>query len=161
MMIVNGIARGVRWALVVMHLIAVPAITCAAEVRSVPVPRTTVYPGEPVVDSNLISKRFRFANGTLAAYVTETVQISGRLARRTLVAGRPIALSGLRNEEVVKQGRPTVAFYESSGLVITAQVQPLQSGEAGQRIQVRNVDSGRLVMATVRADGSLLIEDPQ
>lgn len=158
-MIGGGFACGARCAVVAMYLAA--SMVAAAEVRSVPVPRTTVYPGEPLVDTNLMPKQFRFPSGTLASYVTETAQISGRLARRTLVAGRPIALSGLRNAEVVKQGRSTVAVYESGGLVITAQVQPLQSGEAGQRIQVRNIDSGRLVVATVRADGTLLIEDPQ
>ena len=158
-MIGGGFACGARCAVVAMYLAA--SMVAAAEVRSVPVPRTTVYPGEPLVDTNLMPKQFRFPSGTLASYVTETAQISGKLARRTSAAGMSITLSVARHASVVNWGRGTVDVYESGGLVITAQVQPLQSGEAGQRIQVRNIDSGRLVVATVRADGTLLIEDPQ
>lgn len=150
-----------RIALIALGLTACAAGACATERRSVPVPRVTVYPGEALNEAMLMPKPFRFAAGTLGSYVTEATQVSGRLARRTLVAGRPIALSNLRNEEVVKQGRPVAAIYRSGGLVITTQLLPLQSGEAGQRIQARNADSGRLVFATVRADGSLLIEDTE
>ena len=45
-------------------------------------------------------------------------------------------------------------------LAITATVTALQSGSIGDVIRVRNIDSGKFIMARVRPDGALEVERP-
>jgi flagellar basal body P-ring formation protein FlgA len=83
--------------------------------------------------------------------------VEGRIAKRALISGKPISLSFLRLAGAVAQGNPTKVILEKNGLVITTLLIPLQSGIAGQTIDARNPESGKIVRAIINADGSLQI----
>ena len=139
---------------------ALAAGATASEVRTLPVPAVTLYPGDAVTSGVLTGKNFRMPEGADRKFATKHTQLEGKFARRTLVAGRPISLMSLRNEETVQRGVPSRAVYTEDGLTISTTLMPLQSGETGQTIQARNIDTGRIVRAEVSADGSLRISQP-
>lgn len=154
---VAGAAAGVLAA----SLLAADGMASDAVRQLLPVPKVTLYPGDPLLPSSISEKLFKVPAAATLTFAMRKEQLAGKVARRTLPAGRPIALRGIRNVEVVKQGRPVQAVYAEDGLIISAEVMPLQSGEPGQVVQARNMDSGRLLQGTVRADGTLAIEVPR
>jgi flagellar basal body P-ring formation protein FlgA len=128
-----------------------------AEQRPLPVPTLTLYPGDRISADVIVDKVFTVNAANLAAYVIDMRQLEGKYARRTLVAGRPIALSTIKERDAVQRGTAAPAIFQSDGLVITTILMPLESAAAGAMIQARNTESGTIVQALVRADGSLLV----
>ena len=59
---------------------------------------------------------------------------------------------------VVRAGQRVLLSEEASGMHLSAPAICLQAGRLGQRIRVRNVASGRVVLARVGADG-VTVED--
>lgn len=147
-------------AILLSAVLAVTVPCHGAESRLIPVPKVTLYPGDPVSPSAIGLKRFIFPAGAEARFASDPSQLAGKSARRTLVAGKPIAFINLRNPDVVRQGQPAPAQFAGGGLSISAQLVPLQSGTAGDRIEARNSDTGRVVIAVIQADGSLLVGAP-
>ena len=82
------------------------------------------------------------------------------MARQTLLPGHPITTGSIREPYVVTQGEAALVMYESGALRITINGVALQSGGVGQAVSVRNVDSGRIIKGTVRADGVVYVGDP-
>jgi flagellar basal body P-ring formation protein FlgA len=128
-----------------------------AEMADIPVPLTTIEAGQKIENANLISKNFYVSDSAARLFVTTPTQAEGKIAKRALVTGKPISLSFLRLAGAVVQGAPTKVILEKDGLVITALLIPLQSGIAGQTIDARNPESGKIVKAIINADGSLQI----
>ncbi len=58
----------------------------------------------------------------------------------------------------MQKGKIISAVYQRGALVITASVLALQSGALDDNIQVRNIDSGKVIVGTVRADGTVGID---
>lgn len=137
--------------------LAAPAGAASGK-RMIPVPRVTLYPGDPLSPDILVLKSFVFPSGAEARYASDPAQLSGKFAKRTLIAGKPVALAHVHNGQVVKQGRPVVAVYTDLGLTISGELIPLESGEVGQRIAARNPSSGSTVTAVVQADGTLAVD---
>jgi flagella basal body P-ring formation protein FlgA len=84
-------------------------------------------------------------------------RLVGMVARRTLLPGRPISESAVKEADLVNRGVPVQLVYDHGGLLITAVATPLQSGGAGDAIRVRNVDSGVVVVGTILADGRVQV----
>ena len=142
---------------------AVAALLCGsalADTRRLPVPSVTLYPGDAIGAEAVVMKAFNGNESIWRNYALETTALEGKFARRTLVAGSPIALAAIKDREVVKRGVAAKAIFQSGGLEITAQLMPLESGANGDVIAVRNLESGLTLRATVLADGSLLVGSP-
>ena len=58
---------------------------------------------------------------------------------------------------LVQRGTIVAATYRDGALVITASVLALQDGALNAAIQARNVDSGKIIVGAVQADGSIQI----
>ena len=120
-----------------------------------PVPVTTIYPGDIIQPAML--RDANFLPGTLARnpVYADAGELVGKKARRTLVPDRLIARNAVAEPELVARGALTRAVYEIGGLSMAASVLALQDGMLGQLIQVRNVDSGRILTGVVQADGTV------
>ena len=59
--------------------------------------------------------------------------------------------------DLVEKGSIVSAIYEDGVLTITTSVLALQSGALNDAIQVRNIDSGKVIVAAVQADGSVRV----
>jgi flagella basal body P-ring formation protein FlgA len=130
----------------------------AASIEHLPVPAVTIYPGDTIAADMLADGKF--PPGTTANYpvIPSPDALIGKVARRTLLPGRPIARNTVAEPELVQKGKIISAVYRHGALTITASVLALQSGALDDTIQVRNIDSGKVIVGTVRSDGTIGIE---
>src|SRR5882724_931424 len=129
----------------------------AEEIASdtLPVPTITIYPGDVIGNDMLADVAFPAGTGANSAILAERPMIVGKVAKRTLLPGKPITANAVAEPDLVKRGSIVRAFLEEGGLSMATLVLPLQSGALGAIIQCRNVDSGRVIMGMVQADGSI------
>lgn len=123
----------------------------------VPVPATMIYAGQPVVAAELTTRRVASYYIARAALITDLDQLDGKIARSTLVPGRPIAVSQVREPNVINASKPVRIVYRSGSLVITGEVIPLSSASAGETVRARNLDTGLIVTGVAQPDGTLLV----
>jgi flagellar basal body P-ring formation protein FlgA len=129
----------------------------AAQERVLPVPAVTIYPGD-TIDESMLKDRIYPGNYRFRIAVVESPRaLVGKTARRSLVPGEAIPLNAVDDPKLVTRGVPTAVVFEEGGLSITGIGTPLQSGTLGQSIQVKNMDSGRIIVGRVQADGHIRI----
>lgn len=136
------------------------ASRAAAEPVPFLVPTRTVYPGQDISMGRLEIRHFRASYGATLRAVKQHHQVQGKVAAKTLVPMRPILLKHVREPHVVQAGTRSKLIFSKGNLTITTLVTALQSGSPGDLIRVRNVDSGKRLIARVRPDGVLEVERP-
>ena len=146
-----------RLTILAATLLAGLAPAAAGGFEMLPVASVTIYPGD-LISEALLSEA-RFAPGTSAAYPVAVTaeELAGKVARRTLLPGKLIARNAVAEPQLVQKGTIVTAIYQDAELVITASVLALQSGALTETIQVRNIDSGKVIVGTVQADGSVRV----
>ncbi len=138
-------------------IVAFPGVSPEAAPRTLPVPTVTIYPGDVISSAQLSERRFALQGGS----VFDTREaVVGKVARRTLLPGKPIALNAVREPHAVNLGGTAIAIFQAGGLTITSKVQPLKAGAVGEVIEARNIDSGKIITGTVQADGSIRVGAP-
>ena len=129
----------------------------AAEERTLPVPSVTIYPGDTINETMLKDKTFPAQYRFRTSVVESPRALVGKTARRTLLPGEAIPLNAVDDPKIVMRGVPTSIMFEEGGLSIIGIGTPLQSGTLGETIQVKNVDSGRIITGRVQGDGKIRI----
>jgi len=124
------------------------------------VPLKTIYPGQIISDTSLNEKLFYVKREAAPLYVRTLEQVQGKTARRTLVAGKPIAMNALTEPMVIERGQSVRMVFNSGSLVISSIGVALQPGGVGDVIRLRNIDSGVVVSGRVQADGHIEIGEP-
>lgn len=145
-----------RLAFVALSLVAASAAAAGAPER-LPVAAVTIYPGDAIVDGLLTEAEFPAGTAQGFAVIGSREELAGKVARRTILPGRLIARNAVAEPALVEKGQVISAIYRSGELVITASVLALQSGGLADAVQVRNVDSGKVIVGSVQADGTVLI----
>ena len=84
----------------------------------------------------------------------------GKVARRTLLPGQPVAISAIRDPYLVTQGKTATVVFEHGGLIISMNALALQNGGLGDVVSLRNLDSGSVIQGTVASDGSIRLDAP-
>ena len=122
-------------------------------------PARVIYPGEVIKDDLLVDALAsnRTESGPVA---TERGLVIGKVARRTLLPHHPIALSAVADPPLVIGGRTIVATYVEGLLSISGKVMALQDGRLGDLIQVRSLDSGKVLAGMVQANGGVRMPIP-
>jgi len=136
-----------------------PLVAAHAGENVLPVPRVTIYPGDTLVDAMLTDQIFRGRDYEGPGYARRE-ELVGKVARQTLLPGRPVAAPAVREPFAVKQGQPAVVYFKSGGLIISATAVPLQAGAAGELISLRNTDSGTTIRGIVQPDGTVRVGMP-
>ena len=131
----------------------------AAENQQLPVPKVTLYPGDAIGSELLAVKSFNM-QADFGPVVRTPESLIGKVARRTLIAGKPIPLAYVREREVIQKGKPVRVVFSSGGLTISSIAIPLQAGGIGDLLSLRNVDSGTIIKGTVEADGTIRVAGP-
>src|SRR5215217_3995435 len=129
----------------------------AAEERILPVPSVTIYPGDTINESMLKDRAFPENYRYRTAVIESPRILAGKMARRTLLPGEPIPMNAVDDPKLVTRGVQAQIVFEEGGLSIMGTGIPLQSGTMGETIQVKNVDSGRIITGRVQADGRIRI----
>ena len=123
-----------------------------------PVPKVTLYPGDAISGEALTMQVF--APGAERLPVVKTREaVEGKVARRTLLAGKPIPLNGIRNADVIQQGKSVRLVFSSGGLTITGTAIALQSGGPGSTLNLRS-ESGATIKGVVQPDGTVRVDGP-
>jgi flagella basal body P-ring formation protein FlgA len=125
--------------------------------KFLPVPTQTIYPGDIIEDDQLIERTFSQAAVGRYPAVEERLVLVGKVARRTLLPGKPIPANGVKEPDLVSRGGAVLAIYQSRGLTITSLVSPLKGGAAGDIVEARNVDSGQIIRGMVQPDGTIRV----
>jgi flagella basal body P-ring formation protein FlgA len=121
------------------------------------VPTRVIYPGETLSTADIQSVALRRSKAGLPPIAFDRDEVEGRVARSTLLPGRLIALSSLRDAYAVEPGKPVQVQFIQGTLTISVVGVPLQAGSAGDMIRVRNIDSGVVFSGTVMADGTVRV----
>jgi flagellar basal body P-ring formation protein FlgA len=92
-----------------------------------------------------------------SAFVMAREQAVGKIARATLLPGRMIYTTAMRDAYLVETGAPARVMFVNGSLMISMTGVPLQSGSAGDMIKVRNMHSGVVFTGVVMADGTIRV----
>ncbi|MBB4288460.1 flagella basal body P-ring formation protein FlgA [Rhizobium leguminosarum] len=118
------------------------------------VPTTIIYPGDTLSASQL--QEVEVTNPNLAGDFAKSIsQVEGMVSKRTLLPGRTISVSGLREAYTVTRGSTIRLVFSLGAMTISAAGTPLEDGSTGQVVRARNMDSGVIVSGTVLADGTV------
>jgi flagellar basal body P-ring formation protein FlgA len=149
----------VAGALLVLLVGAQVRLAFAQAVESWLEPTRVIYPGELVKDDLLVDvpASNRTESGPVA---TERALVIGKVARRTLLPHHPIALSAVADPPLVISGRTIVAIYVEGLLSISGKVMALHDGRLGDLIQVRSLESGKVLAGIVQPDGAVRMPIP-
>jgi flagella basal body P-ring formation protein FlgA len=151
-----GFGKGAAHAAALMLVIACSPAALAEDFGYAIVPTQIIYPGQQL-DANLL-QRVEVTNPNLTpGYAQQESDILGMVTTRTLLPGRTIQVSALRQRFTVKRGDKVLLVYDHDGLKITAAGTPLQDGVVGNLIPVRNTDTGVIINGTVMQDSSILV----
>lgn len=123
---------------------------------TLPVPSVTIYPGDAIAEGQLSVLAFTSYEPISGMFEDGSVLV-GKVARRTLLPGRPIPVNAVREPHAVSLGTTVLAVYRSGGLTITSRVQPLRAGAVGDLVEARNLDSGKIISGLVQADGTIKV----
>jgi flagella basal body P-ring formation protein FlgA len=143
--------------LVFFVLALLPTPPCSAYERLLPVPTVTIYPGDVIRDSMIDERPIQYDAAPEGAVVSSKNMLIGRVAKRTLLPGKPIAPIAVDSPRLVLIGSQVKIVFEEEGLVIVAYGAALQAGAVGDMIRVRNQESGLIVTGRVQADGSIRV----
>lgn len=118
--------------------------------------KAVVYPGDILTEDALTDLPLAAppAGGPIAL---SHDQLVGKMARRTLLPGRPIPLVAIDNPRLIRNGAEVTMVFVDGALTITTVGAALQDGAIGELIRVRNADSGVTVQGRVRPDGSVQV----
>ena len=150
------LAKSMKFSAAVLAFIIAPGAAYADRVEFI-VPSAVIYPGHTIEGKGLFSKPFTIKREFASQYAVSAEQVVGKIARRTLLPGKPILVSAVNEPHLVQRGVPAMLVFSTGGLEILATGTPLEPGGIGDFIKVRNVDSGITVSGTVLADGRIRV----
>lgn len=118
------------------------------------IPTEIVYPGQTIDAATL--REVEVTNPNLRSdYVRTIGEAAGMVSTRTLLPGRVIPVSSLRQPYAVERGKTVRLVYRDGSLTISTPGMSLQNAAVGDFIRVRNIDSGVTVSGTVTQDGEV------
>ena len=121
------------------------------------IPNRVIYPGETIELAALKQVTLMAGKHKPDAVATRADELNGKIAKRTLLPGRYIPATAIREAWLVEQGAAVQVFFIVGGLTLSATAVTLQPGAAGDLVKVRNIDSGKILSGTVMADGSIRV----
>lgn len=120
------------------------------------VPQQIIYPGQEITFDMV--KEVDVVNPNLRpGYAKIIEEVEGFITKKTLLPGRTIPVSALREAYVIERGKNISMVFSNNSMVITAQGVALQNGGLGEVVRARNLDSGVIISGTVMQDGTLRV----
>ncbi|MBD8524765.1 flagellar basal body P-ring formation chaperone FlgA [Pseudomarimonas arenosa] len=89
--------------------------------------------------------------------ITEGTDISGRTARRALVAGSVLLVTDAVPPRIIKRGDPVVLISRAGTIEVRAHGKALAAAGVDESVAVENASSRRVVQGRVLASGEVLV----
>lgn len=99
----------------------------------------------------------RRVNPYAADYYTSLAEVSGQIAARSIPAGQVLGGGNLKRPQLVRRGDQVVLTTLAGSIKVSVQGRALENGGLGERIDVRNVNSKRVVEGEVVAAGMVVV----
>jgi flagella basal body P-ring formation protein FlgA len=132
------------------------AIADDADMGKAVIPTEAIYPGDVISSGQL--EVVAVTNPNLTGDYAKSIQeVVGRVSKRTLLAGRTISISALRQPYAVTRGSNVRLVMSMGDMMITAAGTPLDDGSVGDSVRARNMDSGIIVNGTVLENGTIRV----
>ena len=126
---------------------------------SIRVSTDVLVANRPLAQNSILSTEdFSPRNGELGrtGILTDPAQAIGKTLKYSIGAGQVLRQDMLRSPDVVKQGQTAEVRVNGNGFVLRSSGQALNSGAAGQNVQVR-MPSGQVVNGTTDESGNVVI----
>lgn len=136
-------------------IVRTPAASANDGTVDVPVPATIIYAGQLIQSSMLGLRTIPVKYAATRAVFQSDEHLVGMVARTTLMPRRPIGLNQVTEPDVVSVNRPAIMHYSQGQLLITGEVQPLNSAKAGEMVRARNIHTGVIVTGIAERDGTI------
>lgn len=101
---------------------------------------------------DVILKRMSTSQGG-SGLIQDLSQVVGKELKRKLDQGEPIRVSQLKSPQVIRRGDKVILEASTASISVVTTGTALANGQLGDRIQVRNEKSNRVVDAEVIAPG--------
>ncbi|HEY9163028.1 MAG TPA: flagellar basal body P-ring formation chaperone FlgA [Magnetovibrio sp.] len=123
----------------------------------VPVLANRVMRGEVIKASDIQWQTL--AEGRLPrTAITEVDLVVGMAAKRTLQAGKPIAIADIRRPLLVNKGESVTMYLTTPSMRLTAKGRALEHGSEGDTIRISNSQTNTVVDAIVTGPGQARVE---
>jgi flagellar basal body P-ring formation protein FlgA len=116
-----------------------------------------IYPGQTIAADALVETPVRGRPAGAGEFVTMLDEVEGKVARRTLLPGRLIPVSSVREPYAVNAGSAVQVLFVDGALIISVTAVPLEPGAIGDVVKLRNIDSGSVFQGVVMADGTIRV----
>lgn len=90
-------------------------------------------------------------------YFSHLEEIQGMIARQTIAPGQVLSSYLIKPPTLVKRGQTIAITARQGELIVRMQGKALSSGAAGERIQVRNLSSKRVVEGLITPSGEVAV----
>ena len=147
-----------RTVLAVVALLLAGVWSAAAADPVAVIPTRIIYPGQ-IVEAHMLEMVPVTNRNIRRDYASSMDQVAGMVTQRTLLPGRVIPVSSVREPYAVERGSVVTMVFSRDGLTITAPGSPLANGLVGDFIRIRNVNTGVTVSGTVMADGTVRVAE--
>jgi flagella basal body P-ring formation protein FlgA len=118
------------------------------------VPLRTIKPGEVISTADL-----RVTLSEAEGALTSPEEAAGLVARRLLVAGRPVRAGDVGPPVLVRRNSHVPLVFTRGGLAIRTEGRAMSDGGEGDRVRVMNLASRQIVSGVVRPDGTVATGD--
>lgn len=116
-----------------------------------------LLPRGSIISSSDIKQISRSSSKLPASYITDSKDLIGKRAKRTIRSGTIISPFTVELNPVVKRGETVNILISSPGLEVHAYGEALSDGVPNQLIKVRNVHSRKIVEGTVTPQGTIKV----
>ncbi len=99
--------------------------------------------------------------GVGSDFLTDAIMALGQRTRNAIRAGQPLATRHLEAGDLVTAGEQVALAAGGMDFSVSVAAQALQGGRAGEQIRVRNLASGRVVVAWVTGRGRAHTRPPE
>jgi flagella basal body P-ring formation protein FlgA len=120
------------------------------------VPARPLAQGDVIRESDLTTARVAKAQYS-ASVLTTAEQLTGLAARHALRAGQVVRQSDVMKPELVSRSQSVLITYQVPGIVLTIRGEAKESGAFGDVITVVNVQSKKVLQATVIGPGRVSV----
>jgi flagella basal body P-ring formation protein FlgA len=112
--------------------------------------------GETVRDSDILVERRPRAE-VASDVVTKVSAVIGQAARRALRPGQTLRPADLMKPDLVGRNEAVTIVFEMRGITLTARGKAMDAGAEGDTVSVLNPQSKRVLQATVRGPGLVVV----
>jgi flagellar basal body P-ring formation protein FlgA len=114
--------------------------------------------GETVRDSDILIER-KPRSEVASDVVTKVSAVIGQAARRALRPGQTLRPADLMKPDLVGRNETVTIVFEMPGITLTARGKAVDAGAQGDTVSVLNPQSKRVLQATVRGPGLVVISN--